>query len=63
LCRPRKPNVKNVVKAVQACGLDVAAVKMAPDGTITVEIGKGEGEQLQEIAPFDAWMVKHARPT
>ena len=59
--RPRKPNVKNVVKAVQSCGLHVAAVKIAPDGTITVEVGKGEGMQAQEITPLDAWMAKHAR--
>jgi hypothetical protein len=58
--RARKPSVKEVVKALRCCGLNVVAVKVAPDGTITVEVGKGVGEQAQET-PFDAWVAKHAR--
>ena len=38
----RQRDVTRVVKAVSAAGLDVAGVKIAPDGSIIVQIGKLE---------------------
>lgn len=56
----RKPNIKKLIKEVQSSGLDVSAVKVAPDYTITFDIGKSE-EQAETITPLDAWKAKRAR--
>jgi hypothetical protein len=52
--RQRKPSAKKIIKDVKSSGLDVRAVKIAPDGTITVEIGKAD-EQANGHAEINPW--------
>jgi hypothetical protein len=52
----RKPNAKRLIKDVTAAGLDVKTVKTAPDGSVTVEVGKAP--HAEDITPLEAWKAK-----
>jgi hypothetical protein len=54
--------VTRAVKGVKATGVEVGKVEITKD-KITVEIGKAETEQpeqVAEITPLDAWRARHA---
>jgi hypothetical protein len=48
--RQRKPSLKKILKEVLSSGLDVTAVKVAPDGTATVKIGEAN-DPSENITP------------
>ncbi len=51
----RQRDVTRVVKAVSTAGLDVAGVTIAPDGSITVQIGKLEQVAANGPAKGNPW--------
>jgi hypothetical protein len=51
----RQRDVTRLVKAVGAAGLDVVGVKIAPDGSITVQMGKLEQVAANGHAERNPW--------
>jgi len=51
----RQRDVTRVVKGVSAAGLDVVGVKIAPDGSIAVLIGKVEKVAANGHAKTNPW--------
>jgi len=45
--------VKKAIKAAQQAGLDIARVKVKPDGTIEIETKKLDESEQTEHNPFD----------
>lgn len=49
---PRKADIARAVQAARACGLDVAAIKVSPEGAIRIV---GPGPNPPPESEFDAW--------
>lgn len=50
---PRTSEIQRAVAAAQACGVNVASVEVAPDGTIRVS--EAAEHQSQHLSEFDRW--------
>jgi len=50
---PRKIEIERTVAAAKACGVDVASVEVAPDGTIRVSETRAASHQ--QLSEFDRW--------
>jgi hypothetical protein len=50
---PRKIEIERAVAAAKACGVDVASVEVAPDGTI--KVSEARGAVSQSLSEFDRW--------
>lgn len=50
---PRKVEIVRAVAAAKACGVDVASVEVAPDGTI--KVSEARGAVNQPLSDFDRW--------
>ena len=57
---PKKPNITKTVEAVRKAGLEIARVKVGPDGTIDVFTMIDDDENNDEL---DSWIKKHADQT
>jgi len=50
---PRKTDIERAVTAAKACGVDVAAVEVSPDGTI--KVSEARADPQRPLTEFDRW--------
>lgn len=51
---PRKADIARAVQAARACGLDIAAIEISPQGAIRI-VGPCPGPNPPAETEFDAW--------
>jgi nucleotide-binding universal stress UspA family protein len=56
--KPRKPTLESVVKQASKAGIEVGAYKVAPDGTITVVVGKPDAIATAADDEVENWLSK-----
>ena len=49
---PRKADIARAVQAARACGIDIAAIEISPEGAIRI-VGPGSNPPAE--TEFDAW--------
>jgi hypothetical protein len=49
---PSTPEIKRIVKAAKACGLDVAGFEVCPDGMIRIIEARASQQQMTDFDRF-----------
>lgn len=61
-CKFRETDIKRVLRAVRAAGIENASLEIEPVmGKILIAIGSGSG--ADKITDLDRWIADHARQT